>query len=67
MEALRRQYAHVLNPDEGLWNSLKRVELGNVCCRDRTDLDVALRRGKERLRHKRQILKTRVKECGYSV
>ncbi len=27
-------YAPDLNPDEGIWNYLKRVELGNVCCRD---------------------------------
>ena len=25
-------YAPDLNPDEGIWNYLKRVELGNVCC-----------------------------------
>ncbi len=27
-------YAPDLNPDEGIWNYLKRVELANVCCRD---------------------------------
>jgi hypothetical protein len=27
-------YAPDLNPDEGIWNYLKRVELGNVCCHD---------------------------------
>src|SRR5215471_8752837 len=27
-------YAPELNPDEGIWNYLKRVELKNVCCRD---------------------------------
>src|SRR5215475_2022162 len=26
-------YAPELNPDEGIWNYLKRVELKNVCCR----------------------------------
>lgn len=25
-------YAPELNPDEGVWNYLKRTELGNVCC-----------------------------------
>src|SRR5258708_1852386 len=27
-------YAPDLNPDEGIWNYLNRVELGNVCCCD---------------------------------
>ena len=27
-------YAPDTNPDEGIWNLLKRVELRNVCCRD---------------------------------
>ena len=27
-------YAPDLNPDEGIWNYLKRVELGNVCATD---------------------------------
>src|SRR5438552_1222013 len=27
-------YAPDLNPDEGIWNDLKRVELGTVCCRN---------------------------------
>ncbi len=25
-------YAPELNPDEGIWNYLKRVELRNMCC-----------------------------------
>lgn len=60
-------YAPELNPVEGLWNYLKRVELGNLCCTDLTDLGGALRRGKERLRHKRHILRACVAECGYHV
>ena len=28
-------YAPDLNPDEGVWNYLKRVELKNVCCHNR--------------------------------
>jgi transposase len=60
-------YAPDLNPVEGLWNYLKRVELGNVCCSDLIDLGRALRRGKERLRHKRHILRACVTECGYHV
>jgi hypothetical protein len=44
------------HPVEGLWNDLTRVELGNDCCSDLIALGRALRRGKERLRHKRHIL-----------
>jgi transposase len=35
-------YAPDLNPDEGIGNYLKRVELGNLCCRDLADLALAL-------------------------
>jgi transposase len=49
-------YAPDLNPDEGIWNYLKRVELGNVCCPDLHHLSTALIRARERLRHKREII-----------
>lgn len=52
---------------EGVWNYLKRVELGNVCCPDRGTLRLALRRAKERLRHKRRVLRACIAECGYHV
>jgi transposase len=58
-------YAPDLNPVEGIWNDLKCRELGNVCCRDFVALDTALRRAKERLRHKRQVLQGCIAECGY--
>ncbi len=45
-----------LNPDEGIWNYLKRVELRNLCCSDLPALALALRRAKERLRHKRTVI-----------
>jgi transposase len=35
-------YAPDLNPDEGIWNYLKRVELGNVCCSEVAALGLAL-------------------------
>jgi transposase len=60
-------YAPELNPAEGLWHSLKRVELGNLCCPDLPALRLVLRRGKERLRHKRHVLRACVAQCGYSV
>ena len=60
-------YAPDLNPDEGIWNYLKRVELGNVCCTDLTDLSTQLIRARERLRHKRDIIRSCSRQCGYSV
>jgi transposase len=60
-------YAPDLNPDEGIWNYLKRVELKNRCCRDLADLHLALRRATERLRHKRDVIRACSLQCGYSV
>jgi transposase len=60
-------YAPELNPVEGLWNYLKRRELGTVCCPDLSALGQALRRAKERVRHKRQVLRGCVAQCGYHV
>ena len=60
-------YAPELNPDEGIWNYLKRVELANLCCPDLPALAVALRRAKERLRHKRTIIQACIRQAGYPV
>jgi transposase len=60
-------YAPDLNPDEGIWNSLTRVERKNRCCADRAELRLELRRAKERLRHKRHIIRSCSTHCGYSV
>jgi len=60
-------YAPELTPDEGIWNSLKRVELGNQCCRDLAELARALRRAKERLRHQRTVLQACIRQAGYHV
>jgi transposase len=43
-------YAPELNPDEGVWNHLKRVELGNVCCANLKELADRLKAGFARLR-----------------
>ena len=56
-----------LNPVEGRWNDLKRRELGNVCCPDLPALGQALRRAKERVRHKRHVLRGCIAQCGYHV
>ena len=50
-------YAPELNPQEGVWNLLKRRELKNVCCRDVPQVAEELRRAKERLRHRREVLR----------
>lgn len=60
-------YAPDLNPDEGIWNYLKRVELKNRCCADLAELSLELRRAKERLRHKRDVIRACSVQCGYSV
>jgi transposase len=60
-------YAPDLNPDEGIWNYLKRVELKNRCCANLAELDRELRRAKERLRHKRDVIRACSVQCGYSV
>jgi transposase len=49
-------YAPELNPDEGVWNYLKRVELKNLCCHDLLELRAELRNAVARLRHKTDII-----------
>jgi transposase len=60
-------YAPDLNPDEGIWNYLKRVELRNACCSDLDELRGAMRLAKERLRHKRRVIRGCIKQAGYDV
>ncbi len=50
-------YAPELNPQEGVWNLLKRRELKNLCCQDVPQVAKELRRAKERLRHRRAVLR----------
>ncbi len=49
-------YAPDLNPDEGVRNYLKRVELGNVCCHHLAELQDELRKAIARLRHKVSVI-----------
>ena len=58
-------YAPDLNPDEGIWNYLKRVELANVCCADLGDLRHHLLRAGVRLRHKPEVVRACSHQCGY--
>lgn len=58
-------YAPELNPDEGIWNALKRVELRNVCCRDLQHLHRELRLATMRLRNKRDVILGCIRQAGY--
>lgn len=51
-------YAPDLNPQEGVWNLLKRRELKNLCCQSLSHLRQELVRAKERLRHRRDVLQS---------
>src|SRR5260221_2625109 len=50
-------YAPDLNPDEGIWNYLKRVELGNVCAINLADLRHCLRRAPGRVRPQPELIR----------
>jgi transposase len=57
-------YAPELNPDEGIWQYLKRVELRNVVCHDLDELRYELRLATARLRHKRQVIQGCIRHAG---
>ena len=57
-------YAPDLSPDEGVWSWLKNVETKNLCHRGLDHLKTELRKAKERLRHKTQIIKSFFREAG---
>ncbi len=58
-------YAPELNPDEGVWRWLKRVALGNVCCRTRKELRYEIRLALARLRHRKDVLQACISRPGY--
>jgi transposase len=60
-------YAPELNPQEGIWNLLKRVELKNVCCQNLQQVRQELVRAKERLRHRKSTLSQCYAHAGYSL
>ena len=60
-------YAPELNPDEGIWSYLKRVELRNVRCQDLAHLDDELRRAVTRLRRKHTVLRGCIRQVRYVV
>ena len=58
-------YAPDLNPDEGVWKHLKCVELKNLCCQSLAELRVELRKAKERLRHKKDVILGCIRQPGF--
>lgn len=60
-------YAPELNPDEGIWNYLKRVELRNTCCHSLPHVRAALREAAIRLCQKPQVIQGCIREAGYHV
>jgi transposase len=58
-------YAPDLNPDEEVWKYLKCVELKNLCCQSLAELKIELRKAKERLRHKRDVILGCMRQPGF--
>jgi len=56
-----------LNPAEGVWRQLKRVERRNRRCHDLPELTGAFRHAAARLRHKRPVLQACIQHAGYPV
>ena len=55
-------YAPDLNPDEGVWQYLKYVELKNVCCHSLAELRTELRNAIQRLRRKPEVIQGFVRQ-----
>ena len=50
-----------------VWKHLKCVELKNLCCKSLQELKVELRKAKERLRHKRDVILGCIRQPGFEV
>lgn len=59
-------YAPELNPDEGVWNWLKR-SLGNGCCQDMRELKYALGLAVARLRRRPETIRAFFDHAGLPV
>lgn len=57
-------YAPELNPDEGIWSYLKRVELRNRVCHDLLQLRSELEQAVQRLKGKPEVIRGCVREPG---
>jgi transposase len=51
-------YAPDLNPDEGVWQHLKHVEMRNLCCSDLHHLSVELKLAVKRLRRRPSLIQS---------
>ncbi len=60
-------YAPELNPDEGVWDLLKSVEMRNLCCRDLNHLHGELYLAIGRLRSKPHLLRACFEEAGLAL
>jgi transposase len=58
-------YAPEVNPDEGIWNYLKRVELRNLVCDDLPELRNELRLAVQRLRRRPHVIQGCISQCTY--
>lgn len=60
-------YAPDLNPEEGIWRYLKRVELANLGCADMHEIHDDLRKAIARLRHKPEIILSCFQNAGLAL
>ena len=58
-------YAPDLNPNEGVWDSLKVKELANVACGDLAELRRGLHQAAQRLRRHPEVIRGYFRESGY--
>jgi transposase len=67
LEQLPFSMLRISTPLEGVWKHLKCVELENLCCESLAELRVELRKAKERLRHKRDVILGCIRQPGFEV
>jgi transposase len=60
-------YAYGLNPADGLWGNLKAVDLANRINTDLDDVERAVARGMNRIRHRPDMLWNFLTRCGLSM
>jgi hypothetical protein len=60
-------YAADFNPDEGIWKHLKCGAKESLLCESLSELKVELRKAKERLRHKRDVILGCIRQPGFEV
>lgn len=58
-------YSPDLNPDEGVWNYLKRVSLRNQCLANLKEPGKGLRKAIRKFRSRKQLIRACFKQMGY--